>query len=49
MGNDPHAEGFQAHMDGLDESANPYDIETQEDDYLSWNDGWATFDCGDDE
>lgn len=39
---DPHAEGAEACLDGLPESANPYDLATQELDHLSWNDGWNT-------
>ena len=47
---DPHAEGAQAHLDGKPESDNPYDLFTQESDYLAWNDGWDGFqlDEGDD-
>ena len=39
----PHyAEGADAGLAGLPDSANPYDPETQEDAHLSWNDGWAS-------
>jgi len=37
---DPHSEGYDACLAGLSEDANPYDPETEEIDYLSWNDGF---------
>lgn len=37
---DPHAEGHDAYLAGLPETANPYDPETDEEAHLSWNDGW---------
>ncbi|MEM7291038.1 MAG: hypothetical protein AAF412_11835 [Pseudomonadota bacterium] len=40
MDKDPYAEGCEAYDAGSGEDANPYDIETDEDDHMSWNDGW---------
>lgn len=37
---DPHAEGREAFDCGKDDSANPYDPETQEAEHFQWNDGW---------
>lgn len=37
---DPYAEGVDAFMEGLSETANPYDPETEEEAHCSWNDGW---------
>lgn len=37
---DPYAEGYEAHDCNLDESANPYDLQTDEEAHLEWNDGW---------
>jgi hypothetical protein len=31
-------EGYDAYWDGVDESSNPHDAET--DKHLSWNEGW---------
>jgi len=35
---DPKSDGFQAYLDGAEESANPYPADS--DDHLSWNDGF---------
>lgn len=40
MDNDPFAEGREAYDAGKMETANPYD--SQDDAFLSWNDGWET-------
>ncbi|MDG3444628.1 hypothetical protein [Nitrospirillum amazonense] len=37
---DPFAEGADACIAGQPETANPYDLGT--DDYLTWNDGWQS-------
>lgn len=37
-GNDPFAEGREAHDSNKPETANPYPEDS--DDHLSWNDGW---------
>jgi hypothetical protein len=44
---DPFAEGADARLGGRDESANPFDPETEFDAYCSWNDGWASIDAAD--
>ena len=38
--NDYYAEGADAALAGLPETANPYDPE--DDAHLDWNDGWAS-------
>lgn len=38
--NDPYAEGYDAGLAGQSETANPYDLDTQEADHMSWNDGY---------
>ena len=40
MTNDAYAEGVDAFLSGASESENPYDLDTQEDDHMSWNDGY---------
>lgn len=35
---DPYAEGIDAYIGGMPETANPYPAHS--DDHLSWNDGW---------
>ena len=45
---DAYAEGADAYLSGTSETANPYEIHTDE--HLSWNDGWrATSEAGDDD
>lgn len=46
---DPYAEGVDAALAGKPETANPYDPNHQEDAYMAWNDGWASFHDGEDE
>ncbi len=43
--NDPYAEGAEARLSGASETSNPYPDDS--DDYLSWNDGWASIDSDD--
>jgi hypothetical protein len=43
----PYEQGAEARLAGKPETANPFDVET--DDHLSWNDGWASIDQMDDE
>jgi len=38
---DARLEGAQAYIAGLGEDANPYDLATQEQLCMDWNDGWA--------
>lgn len=45
---DYFAEGAEARLAGQPETANPYDLETDEDAHMSWNDGWASIDEGED-
>ncbi len=42
--NDPFAEGREAHDAGVEETKNPYDLDFEEDDHMSWNDGWIAAD-----
>lgn len=37
---DAQSEGADAYISGQPESANPYDLTTQEALHLDWNDGW---------
>lgn len=37
---DPYAEGYTSFLSGLDESANPYRRQGNEDAAASWDDGW---------
>jgi hypothetical protein len=39
---DPYEEGADAAIAGKPESANPYDLQTEEADHFSWNDGFAS-------
>lgn len=41
---DAFAQGRDAHDAGMPEDANPYDMYSpcEEDDHMSWNDGWAS-------
>ena len=39
---DYFAEGADAALAGAPETANPYDLDTEEAAHLSWNDGWAS-------
>lgn len=46
MMDDPYAEGVDAALAGMPETANPYDPEDEEA-HMSWNDGWLS--VGEDE
>jgi ribosome modulation factor len=35
-----YSEGYDAYMRGISETANPYDLETEAEDHMDWNDGW---------
>lgn len=37
---DPHAEGADAYIAGIDITSNPYDVHTQFEAHCAWNDGW---------
>lgn len=37
---DAYAEGYDAYLDGKPETANPFDLAEDEQNYLAWNDGW---------
>ncbi len=42
---DAYAEGADAYLAGMSETANPYPEDSDE--FLSWNDGWrATYEAG---
>lgn len=41
---DPYADGADARLAGVSETANPYDLDFDEEAHLSWNDGWASMD-----
>lgn len=41
MMNDPYAEGYDAFVRGLSETDNPYDPVLEDEEHLSWNDGYA--------
>lgn len=41
---DPYAEGADARLSGQSETDNPYDLDTDPDDHMSWNDGFASID-----
>lgn len=38
--NDPYAEGADAALAGLDDTANPYDLNEDESSFWAWQDGW---------
>jgi hypothetical protein len=49
--NDPFAEGYDAALAGKPQTSNPYDMDSEFDNYAIWNDGWDAFfdeldDCG---
>lgn len=46
---DAYAEGVEARLAGIPEHMNPFDFEDAEDDFMNWNDGWASVDQEDEE
>lgn len=40
MTSDAYNAGYLAYLAGDEETANPYDLATEEEAHLSWNDGW---------
>jgi ribosome modulation factor len=41
---DPFERGYDACLEGEPETANPYDVEAQSTEHMSWNDGWTSAD-----